>query len=155
MLESGPISAEELKKRLDANWVDFLFDLRNVEEFKIWRIEGKKDIETLNIPQEEFVGEEELYLSKFPMDKNIVTVCAHGDSAKYAADLLQGYGINAFSLIGGMDSWSELCESNKICDDPAIYQFFRVAHGCLAYLIVSDGEALVIDVAAILTVSQT
>ncbi len=147
MSESKMLSVEELKKRLDANQVDFLFDLRNADEFKAWRIEGGSDIPSLNIPQEEFVGEEESHLSRFPRDKNIVVVCAHGDASKYAADQLQNYGLNVASLKGGMDAWSEFYETHKITGDPAIYQIYRTARGCLAYLVVSQGVAVVIDAA--------
>jgi glyoxylase-like metal-dependent hydrolase (beta-lactamase superfamily II)/rhodanese-related sulfurtransferase len=145
MSEGGVISSEELKKRLDDKQVDFLFDLRNENEFKSWRIQGRADFEVLNIPQEEFVGEEERHLAKFPKGKEIVAVCAHGDSSKYAAELLQGLGISAVSLKGGMDAWSGFYETHKIADDPAIYQIHRVARGCLAYLVVSQGAAVVID----------
>jgi glyoxylase-like metal-dependent hydrolase (beta-lactamase superfamily II) len=147
MTEAGVISAEQLKKRLDANRVDFLFDLRNENEFKSWRIEGREEFKALNIPQEEFVGEEERHLAKFPRGKEIVTVCAHGDASKYAADMLKGLGISAVSLRGGMDTWSGFYETQKIADDPAIFQVFRVARGCLAYLIVSQGAAVMIDAA--------
>lgn len=147
MTEAGVISAEELKKRLDANQVDFLFDLRNENEFKSWRIEGRTEFQALNIPQEEFVGEEERHLAKFPKGKEVVAVCAHGDSSKYAAGLLKGFGISVVSLQGGMDIWSGFYETHKLANDPSIYQIFRVARGCLAYLIVSQGMAVVIDAA--------
>ena len=147
MSEGKTLSVEELKEKLDANQVGFLFDLRNTDEFKSWRIEGRSDFPTLNIPQEEFVGEEENHLAKFPRDKDIVVVCAHGDAAKYAADQLQSHGLNVASLVGGMDAWSELYETHKVNDDPAIYQIYRAARGCIAYLIVSQGMAVAIDVA--------
>jgi glyoxylase-like metal-dependent hydrolase (beta-lactamase superfamily II)/rhodanese-related sulfurtransferase len=145
MNEAGFITAEELKKRLDTNQVDFLFDLRNEDEFKSWRIEGRTEFQALNIPQEEFVGEEERHLARFPKGKEIVAVCAHGDSSKYAANLLTGIGLSAVSLQGGMDTWSGFYETHRIGDDPAVYQVFRVARGCLAYLVVSRGFAVVID----------
>src|SRR5512147_493172 len=147
MKESGTLTAEELKKRLDTNQVDFLFDLRNADEFKAWHIEGRKDFPMLNIPQEEFVGEEEGHLAKFPRNKTIVTVCAHGDASKYSADLLADRGLNAVSLLGGMDAWSGFYETHKVADNPAIYQIFRVARGCISYLIVSQGSAVAIDAA--------
>jgi glyoxylase-like metal-dependent hydrolase (beta-lactamase superfamily II) len=147
MSDSKTLSVEELKKKLDADQVDFLFDLRSEDEFESWRIEGRTDVPTLNLPQEAFVGEEERYLEKFPKNKNIVVVCAHGDAAKYAADQLQSRGLNVANLKGGMDAWSELYETHKVTDDPEIYQIYRAARGCLAYLIVSQGVAVAIDAA--------
>jgi glyoxylase-like metal-dependent hydrolase (beta-lactamase superfamily II)/rhodanese-related sulfurtransferase len=138
------ISAVEMKRRLDENRIEFIFDLRNKDEFDAWRIEGRSDIETLNIPQIDFVGEEENYLATFPKDRQIVTICAHGDSSRYSAELLSGRGFDAVSLEGGMDAWSELYETHKVRDMP-IYQIYRVSKGCISYLAVSGTDALVVD----------
>jgi glyoxylase-like metal-dependent hydrolase (beta-lactamase superfamily II) len=139
------LSPGEMKRRLDANDIAFIFDLRNKDEFAAWRIEGRSDIQTMNIPQEDFVGEEEKYLDRFPRDRQIVTICAHGDSSKYSADLLAGHGFDAVSLEGGMDAWSEFYETHKVSESPAIYQIYRVAKGCISHLVVSEGDAVVID----------
>ncbi|HTG00318.1 MAG TPA: MBL fold metallo-hydrolase [Nitrospirota bacterium] len=145
MSDSTAISPEELKKMLDTSSVEFLFDLRNADDFKSWHIEGKREFETLNLPQEDFIGEEDRHLGRFPKDKKILTICAHGDAAAYAADLLRSHGLRALSLKGGMDTWSEYYEVDKVSSDPAIYQVYRVAKGCISYLISSRGQAVVID----------
>ena len=139
------ISPEELKKRIDLKKIDFIFDLRNPDEFEAWRIEGKTAIPALNIPQTDFVGEEERYLERFPKDVQIVAICAHGDSSRYSAELLRGRGFDAVSLDGGMDAWSELYETHRISERPDVYQIFRVARGCISHLLVSGSEAVVID----------
>jgi glyoxylase-like metal-dependent hydrolase (beta-lactamase superfamily II) len=139
------VSPGELKELLDTGRVDFIFDLRNEEEFEAWRIEGRSDIEELNIPQTRFVGEEENYLDRFPKNRRIAAVCAHGDSSKYSAELLRSKGLSAISLKGGMDAWSEYYETHKAGDKPLIYQTYRVARGCISYLIASGAEAVVID----------
>jgi glyoxylase-like metal-dependent hydrolase (beta-lactamase superfamily II) len=139
------LSAAAFKKRLDAGDVPFVFDLRNSDEFKGWRIEGRTAVETLNIPQEEFVGEEERYLDRFPRDRPIVTFCAHGDAAKYAAEQLRERGFDASALEGGMDGWSEYYEDHPVPAAPAAHQVYRVAKGCIAHLVHSGGSAIVID----------
>jgi glyoxylase-like metal-dependent hydrolase (beta-lactamase superfamily II) len=144
-MDDKVITPGELKRRLDADAVSFIFDLRNEDEFKSWRIEGHKEIETLNLPQEDFVGEEERHMDKLPKDRQIITICAHGDSSKYTAELLREKGFDAITLLGGMDIWSEFYESHKVADLPEIYQIYRVAKGCIAYLVTSGGEAAIID----------
>ena len=139
------ISPEEFKKRLDAGKVEFIFDLRNADEFASWRIEGRNELESLNIPQVAFVGEEEKYLDRFPRDRQIMTICAHGDSSRYTADFLKQHGYDAISLEGGMDAWSEYYETHNIGGIPSIYQIYRVARGCISHFIVSENEAVVID----------
>lgn len=139
------ISPAELKRRLDKMEVEFLFDLRNEDEFKAWRIEGREDFPVLNIPQIDFVGEEDSHMGRFPKDKEIIAVCAHGDSSRYSAELLAGKGFRAVNLEGGMDSWSEYYEIHKASDSPVIYQIYRTARGCMTHVVVSGGEAFVID----------
>ncbi len=140
------ISPEELKKRIDAGNVGFVLDLRNEDEFAAWRIEGRSEIEAVvNIPQTDFAGEEDKYLDRLPRDRQIITVCAHGDSSRYSAEYLRSRGFDSISLEGGMDAWSELYESNKVSERPDIYQIFRVARGCISHLVVSGSEAVVID----------
>ncbi|MBI4826075.1 MAG: MBL fold metallo-hydrolase [Nitrospirae bacterium] len=145
MSDTKSISPAELKKRLDELKVEFLFDLRNEDEFKAWRIEGKEDFPVLNIPQIDFVGEETRHLNRFPKDKEIIAVCAHGDSSLYEAELLTGKGFNAVNLEGGMDAWSEYYEIHKASDAPVIYQIYRTSRGCMCHMTVSGNEAVVID----------
>ncbi|MEW6714795.1 MAG: MBL fold metallo-hydrolase [Nitrospirota bacterium] len=145
MADAKTISPAELKRRLDGMKVEFLFDLRNEDEFKAWRIEGREDFPALNIPQVDFVGEEDLYIDRFPKDKEIIAVCAHGDSSRYSAELLTGKGFRAVSLEGGMDLWSEYYEIHKVSDSPIIYQIYRTARGCITHVVISGGGAVVID----------
>ena len=145
MADAKTISPAELKRRLDERKVEFLFDLRNEDEFKAWRIEGREDFPALNIPQVDFVGEEDLYMDRFPKDKEIIAVCAHGDSSRYSAELLTEKGFKAVNLEGGMDLWSEYYETHKVSDTPLIYQIYRTARGCMTHIVVSGSEAFVID----------
>lgn len=140
------VSVTEFKRMLDKNQVKFLLDLRNEQDFEAWHIEGHIPIETLNIPQVLFVGEEEKYLYRFPKDRRIVIICPHGDAAKYAAEQLRENGFDAVAVEGGLDAWSEFYEDGNISDTPAIYQIFRAARGCISYLVVSGKEAVAIDV---------
>ena len=144
-MESGVLSPEELKRGLDRDEIQFIFDLRNAEDFAGWKIDGRTEIESLNIPQPDFVGEEDRHLDRFPKDRTILTVCAHGDSSKYSAELLRERGFRAVSLEGGMDRWSEFYETRKVRSDPDIYQIYRVARGCITHVLISRGEAVVID----------
>ncbi len=139
------LTVQEFKRRLDTGKVPFIFDLRNSDEFRDWRIEGRSEIEMLNIPQEDFVGEEERHLARFPKGSQIVTFCAHGDAAQYSAELLRKHGFDAIALEGGMDLWSEYYEQKLVSTDPEVYQIYRVAKGCVSYLAASGENAVIID----------
>ncbi len=152
------MTVQEFKKRLDSGEMPFIFDLRNSDEFKGWRIEGRKEVDTLNIPQEDFIGEEDRHLSRFPKERPIVTFCAHGDAAQYSAEWLRKHGFDAVALEGGMDLWSEYYEHRLVSTNPDVYQVYRVAKGCISYLAISGESAVVIDaprhVRAILDIAE-
>lgn len=139
------ISARELKGLLDAQSLQFLFDMRGEAEFAAWRIEGRTPVETLNISTVDFVGEEDKYLDRLPRDRRIVVVCPHGDASRYSAGILRERGFDAVSLAGGMDAWSAFYEVHPVPGLPALQQVHRPARGCLSYLIVSEGVAAVVD----------
>lgn len=146
MEQNLTIPVSEFKRMLDIGEVRFLYDMRNEDAFEAWRIEGRSPVEMLNIPQVLFAGEEEKYLDRFPRDRRIFIICPHGDAARYAAGQLQGYGFDAVAVEGGIDAWSVYYETVRVSDDPAIYQIFRTARGCISYLVTSGAEAAAIDV---------
>lgn len=145
MSTATQIAPAEFKKRLDAGDIDFIFDLRNADEFAAWRIEGKRPVETLNIPQVDFVGEEETYLDRLPRDRQIIAVCAHGGASDYEAKRLRQKGFDILSLAGGMDAWSEFYETHWLMGPPEIHQIVRVAKGCICHVLIDGGEAVIID----------
>lgn len=128
---------------------DFLLlDVRNDEDFKLWRIEGKHTPETLHIFYGEFVEEEQTSAQKIPVGKEVVVVCAKGGASDYVAEILrENYGVSAYNLEGGMISWGNYYFIRQVVNHEThqIYQVERVARGCLSYLLVSKGQAGVID----------
>jgi glyoxylase-like metal-dependent hydrolase (beta-lactamase superfamily II) len=81
-------------------------------------------------------------------DVAVAVVCGHGNDSKVVAGLLNQIGYRASSLSGGMAGWMLLNLSREL-PAPAsldrLIQFDRVGKGALGYLLVSDGEALIID----------
>ena len=64
------------------------------------------------------------------------------------AEMLSEAGLDVFYLKGGMKAWSEHLEPVRIGEltkGAEIYQFVRLGKGCLSYMVVSNGEAAVID----------
>ncbi|MGD2135079.1 MAG: MBL fold metallo-hydrolase [Gemmatimonadales bacterium] len=81
-------------------------------------------------------------------DLPVAVVCGHGNDSKIAAAFLSHLGYSARSLQGGMAAWMAGVLPREL---PApgslqrIVQFDRFAKGALGYVLISDGEALVID----------
>lgn len=145
MAEPVDITVGEFKRKLDRGEIPFILDLRLEEEFAAWRIEGRRPVETLNIPQLDFVGEEGQFLSRLPRDREIFLVCAHGGASTYEAEQLRAKGFKARGLAGGMDAWGVLYETACLTGDPLIYQVYRIAKGCISHVLISGTEAVVID----------
>lgn len=124
----------------------FILDVRNHEEYKDWKIEGV-NFEYLNVPYFELLDGIESIQDTLPTDKEILVVCAKEGSSQMVAEFLDEAGISASYLEGGMKAWSEFLHKTIVYEDQDIivYQFIRVGKGCLSYMVVSDGEALIVD----------
>lgn len=125
----------------------FILDVRNETDFQDWKIEGE-NFEYFNIPYFELLDGVEEIIDKLPTDKDILVVCAKEGSSIMVADMVSEAGLNVAYLSGGMKAWSEYLEPVKIGDlrdGGEIYQFVRIGKGCLSYMVVSNGEAAIID----------
>lgn len=84
------------------------------------------------------------------MTCEVLVVCAKEGSSILVAEMLSEAGVLVHYLQGGMKAWSEHLEPVKIGDlsgGGELYQFVRMGKGCLSYMIVSNGEAAVVDAA--------
>jgi len=87
-------------------------------------------------------------LAGVELDRSIpvVVVCAAGKTSQVAADLLNISGLEAYSLEGGMKSWSMAWNSVRVTfENFEVIQIRRTGKGCLSYIVVSGGKAIVID----------
>lgn len=140
------ITAHEINEKVLNKENLFILDVRNETDFKDWKIEGE-NFEYLNVPYFELIDGIEPIQDKMPADKEILVVCAKEGSSMMVAEFLDEAGISSSYLEGGMKSWSEFLHQTKVYEDEdiTVYQFVRVGKGCLSYMIVSDGEALIVD----------
>ncbi len=143
------LDSAELRRRAEAGEAVHLLDVRNRSEIDEWRIEGP-GIERTEIPYMKFVAAEATggvsdLVGDLP--EPVVAVCARGEASAYVASLLEQEGIGAVNLAGGMEGWARLYEASELDadTDATVLQYARPSSGCLAYLLVSDGEAAVVD----------
>ncbi|MEL3973154.1 MBL fold metallo-hydrolase [Rossellomorea oryzaecorticis] len=125
----------------------FILDVRNTDAFEDWKIDGHS-FEYLNIPYFDLLDGVEEILEKLPNDKDILVVCAKEGSSIMVAEMLSDEGKDVSYLEGGMKAWSEHLEPVKVgdlTDGGELYQFVRLGKGCLSYMVVSNGEAAIID----------
>lgn len=154
-------TAQELKDRLDRQEQFFVFDVRNRDEFSTWKIEGRQQLPTLNVPYFEILeegGQDDVVESvvayaknklvrELPKDQTILVVCAQGGTSAYVAEGLRQLGYNAVNLAGGTKAWGDFYQIKPVTEsrELSVYQISRPARGCLSYVIASQGRAAVID----------
>ncbi|WP_435077742.1 MBL fold metallo-hydrolase [Halococcus sp. AFM35] len=147
-VEVESIEPDRLKERIDRGEEVFLLDTRAAEEFDEWHIDGS-NVTAHNVPYFEFLlgdVDEEIF-EGIPDDREIVVLCAKGDSSEYVAGLLKERGYEVSHLARGMNGWAGVYEYHELDTDAdaTIAQYQRPSSGCLAYLVVSGNEAAVID----------
>jgi len=141
------ITTKELHEKIASDKPVFILDVRNEDEYANWKIEGKH-VTSINVPYFAFVEEDESVWTTIPNDaKDIVVVCAKGGASEFVAEQLLERGYHAVSLKGGMQAWSQFYHSELVAVDEnlKLYQVNRLAKGCLSYVLISEGEALVVD----------
>ena len=130
------ITADNLAQKLDRV---LLLDVRNNDEFTEYKIPG-----SINIPLDKLFDAN--IISKIPKNKEIVTICPHGNRAMVASFALTRAGIDSQTLVGGLAEWNQVLKPITIVKEPVkIIQVQKVGKGCLSHIVESNGEAIVID----------
>jgi glyoxylase-like metal-dependent hydrolase (beta-lactamase superfamily II) len=146
------LSATDLYRRLTGPTPPRILDVRNAEEFARWRVEGPRPVDVLNLPYFEFVEREEGSARRVAdwlhgRAGDLVVVCAEGGSSAYVAEILNGRGVAAINLAGGMVAWGLATTAQPIpAEGPAsVWQVLRFGRGCLSYVVAGGDEAVVVD----------
>jgi monothiol glutaredoxin len=93
-----PMTAQELKRRLDAGEPVELFDVRTPEERELARIPGARLLD----------AEAAADIRELPQDTLLVFHCHKGGRSQQAAEHFRGLGFrNVHNLVGGIDAWSQ------------------------------------------------
>ena len=141
------MNSKEVARKVIEKQPFFILDVRNGSDFADWKIEGEK-IDYLNIPYFELLDGVEEIIDKIPTDQEVLVVCAKEGSSIMVAEMLSEEGLTVSYLEGGMKAWSEYLEPVKVGtlkDGGELFQFVRLGKGCLSYMVVSNGEAAIID----------
>ncbi|MFC4549019.1 MULTISPECIES: MBL fold metallo-hydrolase [Halorussus] len=148
--EESSITSDELHERIAAGERVTLLDLRNRKEFESWRVEGES-VERVHVPYAKFAaakarGEVGDFAADLDLEEPVVVVCARGETSAAVADALRETGLDARNLSDGMAGWARVYVSRELpTTGVTVRQYDRPATGCLSYLVVSDGQAVVVD----------
>ena len=148
------IEADRLKEKLDKGEDIFILDVRTQEEHDAWNLSYDKYQKTPVIPIDRIISSHNAVAEQIPKDKEIVTLCAHGQRSQMAAQALSKMGYKVRSIKGGMTAWNQVYDiaevplANTTSQDQKrvrIWQLRRVSKGCMSYVISSGTDAAVID----------
>jgi glyoxylase-like metal-dependent hydrolase (beta-lactamase superfamily II)/rhodanese-related sulfurtransferase len=149
------LSPEELRARLRAHAPVTILDVRNRDEAAAWQITGPT-VSTIHHPYVDFVqagvrGTVADLAADLDLAEPVVVICARGEASDRVAGLLRDVGVDARNLTDGMRGWARVYEAAPVttarldAGETTVLQYQRPSSGCLAYLVVSEGEAAVID----------
>ncbi len=151
------IDVTKLKEKLDEGEDIFILDVRTPEEHNAWKFSYDRYQETSVIPIDKLASSKNIVSEQIPKDKEIVTVCTHGQRSQRAAQMLSKMGYKVKNIKGGMAAWNQvydvakLPESNKTGttshsqEQVMVWQLRRVSKGCMGYVIAVGNAATVID----------
>ncbi len=152
------ISPKEMYEKILKDEKTIIIDLRSPEKFNTQRIEGKENLSVFNIYYAEMLNTGEIdkdmldyiknnFSNKFSKEQEIYTVCDVGETAKIFAKNLVESGYKAYCIEGGMKNWYRFYDYRPVVESPeiSIYQISRVSRGDLSWVIISEGQATIID----------
>jgi glyoxylase-like metal-dependent hydrolase (beta-lactamase superfamily II) len=145
------VEVGSLLPRLDRGDEVLLLDVRNDDEFQGWRVEARRPVETIHLPYFDFIEDAEAAIARVPRDREVVVLCAQGGSSEMVAGMLQEAGIPSANVKGGMIAYGIYLEPVAVplaAEEAARYELWQVnrrGKACLSYVLVSGGEAVVVD----------
>ena len=150
MPDSSPpqIPPQELAERLDRGEPLQVLDVRAPEKVERGHIVLGPELEFHAHPNSKLFALPDVTALDLDTTRPIAVVCGHGNSSKKATAFLRARGYEAYSVIGGMAAWETVYVARHLSPTPSlshVVQLDRVGKGALSYVLVSDGDALVVD----------
>jgi len=142
------LPAPELARIIDAGDPIQVMDVRAPERVARNRIDLVPPERFRNIRGSELMELKEVEGTGLDPILPVAVVCGRGMDSKVLASHLQRMGLDARSLAGGMGAWMRVTLPREL-DAPEgldrLVQFDRLGKGCLGYLLVSRGKAIIVD----------
>ncbi|MGH7671809.1 MAG: MBL fold metallo-hydrolase [Gemmatimonadales bacterium] len=142
------IPPDELALRLDRGEPIQVLDVRAPDRMAAARVTFGRGLDFRAMPNST------LFALPSPADlgldpaRPVAVICGHGNSSKQTTAFLRERGYQAFSVAGGMAAWETVYVVRRLAPTPSlasVVQLDRVGKGALSYVLVSDGDAVVVD----------
>jgi glyoxylase-like metal-dependent hydrolase (beta-lactamase superfamily II) len=142
------ISPSELAERLDRGEPVQLLDVRAPEKVAQGHVALGIELEFHALPNSKILALPDVGALQLDAARPVAVICGHGNSSKQTTAFLRDRGYDAYSVSGGMAAWESVYVARRLSPTPSlshVVQLDRVGKGALSYVLVSDGDALVID----------
>jgi glyoxylase-like metal-dependent hydrolase (beta-lactamase superfamily II) len=139
------ITPEELVEAVERGEEIHVLDVRAPQRLAAGRIDIVPEERFHNVRGSELLARED---PGVPRGAHIAVVCGLGNDSRRIAQHLAGHGYEAASVVGGMVAWNRTVIARELPAPPEldrIVQLDRIGKGALGYVLVSDGEAFVVD----------
>ena len=138
----------ELVRAVETGREIAVLDVRAPFRLEGGRIDIVPDDRFFNIKGSELLAMEDPAAAGLDAARPVAVVCGLGNDSRRIAAWLNERGYSASSVRGGMVAWMDMAVRRTLKPPPeldVLLQMDRVGKGALGYLMVSDGEAMVID----------
>jgi len=142
------IAPQELAERLDRGEALQVLDVRAPEKVERGHVALGSELDFHAHPNSKLFATPDVGTLELDAARPIAVICGHGNSSKQATAFLRDRGYEAYSVIGGMAAWETVYVVRLLSPTPSlshVVQLDRVGKRALSYILVSDGDAVVID----------
>lgn len=145
-MEFATINAKQLHNKIDAGENILVLDVRAADAYSSWKINAK-GLQSVNVPHTDILEDNAEAYAQLSKGTEIVIVCNKGNAARLAAEKLAKEGYHVSVLDQGMWEWSQFYHAVTVTQDEnmKLIQFNRLGKGCLSYMIISEGQAMIVD----------
>ncbi|HXM38443.1 MAG TPA: MBL fold metallo-hydrolase [Gemmatimonadales bacterium] len=142
------IPPQELAERLDRGESVQVLDVRGADRVAQGRVAFGRELEFHALPNSTIFALPDVAALELDPARPVAVICGHGNSSKQATAYLRERGYDAYSVTGGMAAWEAVYVARRLVPTPSlahIVQLDRVGKGALSYVLVSDGDAVIVD----------
>ena len=139
---------QELAERLDRGEALQVLDVRATEKVARGHIALGPELAFHAQPNSQLFAMPDVKDLHLDASRPIAVVCNHGNSSKKTTAFLRERGYEAYSVIGGMAAWESVYVARRLAPTASlshVVQLDRVGKGALSYILVSDGDAVIVD----------
>lgn len=142
------IPPQELAERLDRGEPLQVLDVRAPDRVAGGHVALGEELEFHALPNSQIFKLPDVRELQLDATRPVAVICGHGNSSKQTTAFLRDRGYQAYSVIGGMAAWEAVYVARPLSPTPSLdhlVQLDRVGKGALSYVLVSDGDAVVVD----------